>query len=91
MICTELPRYRIMKYPGTAQKLSVQLKCRNLYDLHNSLLKDTVQIMKVCGFRSVNDITLSKVISRLDVVHPKNFAKQNGTVSYQRAVQKAYN
>lgn len=91
MICTELPRYRIMKYSGNAQKLSIQLKSRNLYDFHNSLLKDTVQIMKVCGFRNVNDITLSKVVSRLDVVHPKNFAKQNGTVSYQGAVQKVYN
>lgn len=91
MICTEMPRYRIMKYPGDGQKVSFQLRSQNLYEYHNNLMNDTIQIMKVFGFRSIKDITLSKVISRLDVVHPKNFAKQNDPVSYSGAVQKVYN
>lgn len=72
VVCTEMPRTTI-KYSGYGRKLSLDYKSQNVYDFHDNLMKDTVQIMKICGFKSVSDITLSKFFSRLDVLHSKNF------------------
>ena len=91
VVCTEMPRYTTIKYPGDGRKLSLHYKSRNVYDFHDNLMKDTVQLMKICGFKSVSDITLSKFFSRLDVLHAKNFEELNGPVLYPGSVKKIYN
>lgn len=91
VVCTEMPRYTAIKYPGDDRKLSLHYTSRNVYDFHDNLMKDTVQIMKICGFKSVSDITLSKLFGWLDVLHAKSFEKFNGPVLYPGSLKKIYN
>ena len=91
VVCTEMPRYTTIKYPGDGQKLSLYYKNQSVYDFHDNLMKDTVKLMKICGFKSVSDITLSKFFSRLDVLHAKSSEELNGPVLYPGSVKKIYN
>ena len=90
IVCTKMPYYPITKYAGDDQKSSLHYKNQNVYSFHNNLLKDTIQIMKICGFKSVSDITLPKFFGRLDVLHSKNFDELNGPVLYPGSVKKIY-
>jgi len=85
-VCTEMPGYRTI-----GGKTFSLYKSQNLIDFRNYLLKATVQAMEVCGFMNVNDITLSKVFRKLDMLHFKGFENLNGPVSYPGPVKKVYN
>ena len=90
-VCTEMPDYSTSKYSGNERKVSGLYKGQNVYDFHNSIMKATVQIMNVCGFISVSDITLSKFFRRLDVLHSKSFEKLNDSILNPGSVMKIYN
>lgn len=91
VIYTEMPCYTAVKNRGDSRKLSFHYNSQTVSDFHVCLLKDTVQIMRICGFKSVSDVTLSKFLSRLDVLHSKYFDELNGPVSYPGSVKKIYN
>lgn len=90
MICTEMPHCHIMNYAENGGKLSLQFKSQNVYVFHNDLMNDTVQMMRICGFRSMSDITVSKLFSRLDVMQAEKFAKLNSHVLYPASVRKVF-
>jgi hypothetical protein len=83
-----MPRYTAIGYAGGSRKVSQHLKTLNRYDLHDSLMKDTLQLMSVCGFKSVYDITLSNFLGKLDVLHSNSFEIQNGRVLHLNARKK---
>jgi len=91
IVSTEMPLYTTIKYPGDGRKISLHYKSQNVYDFHDNLMKDTVQLMKICGFKSVSDITLSRFFSRLDVLHAKSHEELNGPILDPGSVKKIYN
>jgi glutamate synthase domain-containing protein 2 len=80
VVCTEMPLYTTIKYTVGNRKPSLHHENGNKNDFHDSLMKDTVQVMKKCGFKSVDDITLSKFFSRIDVLHSKEFEELDAAV-----------
>ena len=85
-VCTEMPGYST----NDGKTFSLY-KGQNLNDFRNYLLKTTVQAMKVCGFVNVGDITLSKFLRRLDLLHSNGFENLNDTILYPGVVKKLYN
>lgn len=51
-------------------------------ELHGRLMKDMAQIMKVGGFRSHKDVTLSKFLRRLDVLYSERYGQPGDHVLY---------
>lgn len=91
VIFTEMPNYRIIKNPENEAKLSLQFKGQNASDFHYDLMNDTVRIMKICGFSSVKDVTLSNFFSRLEVISSETLLEVNGPVVYPGSIKKAFN
>ena len=86
VVCTELPGYST-----TDGKTFSFHKDQNVNNFYNSLIKATIQTMKVCGFMNASDITLSKLFGRLDILHSMGFENLNGPILYPGAVRKISN
>jgi hypothetical protein len=57
---------------------------------YTTLMKDTLQLMKVCGFKSVKDISLSKFLGSLDELHSKILEIQNDRVLHADLAKKVH-
>jgi hypothetical protein len=90
VVFTEMPHVVRLEYGGDDSPVSLHYKSKEVYAFHDKLMKETVQIMKVCGFKCVTDITLSKFFSRLDVLHSKNLEQLDGPPLYPGSVKKIY-
>lgn len=90
VVCTSIPRYTAIRYPGNGRRSFLYFKGQNVRDFHVKLMKDTVDLMNMCGFNCVSDITLSKFFSRLDLLHEKNLDGQNASVIGPIATRKTY-
>ena len=66
-------------------------KSQNIDDFHNIVMEEMNQVMKEFRFRSVDDITISKFFSRLDVAHSKNFKEIYNPIIYSSFVKGVYN
>lgn len=86
VVCTEMP-----DYTPTEGKTFPFYKVQNLNNFHNSLIKATIQTMKVCGFMNVSDITLSKLFRRLDILHSMGFENLNGPILHSGTIKKIFN
>lgn len=89
-VCAELTDYSSSRYPVNGRKKSRLFKGQGVADSYNSLIKATVQIMNAYGFRSISDITLSKFLRKLNVLHFKNSGELNDPMSYTGSVKKIY-
>lgn len=89
-VCAQMPSYDHIKYSGNGWNKSSLSKSQNAHSLHDRLMKALIQIMKIGGFMSVSDITLSKFFSRLDVLHSKNIDGVNGPMLYVSSAKKVY-
>jgi hypothetical protein len=89
LVCTEMSRYVPIKYPADGE-LSRLNKIQSVYDVHDTLMLDTIQLMSVWGFKSVGDITLSKFFKKLDVLHSKIYDEVNAAIVCPIPVQKMY-
>jgi hypothetical protein len=90
LVCTEMPRNTPIKYAAGGRELSHHYKFQNVCDFHDTIMIDTIQLMSVCGFRSVSDITLAKFLNRLEVLHSIKFAELISHALYP-ASKKIYN
>ncbi len=90
-VCAELPDNSIHKYSANGRKEAHLFKDRKEADFHKSLMKATVQIMKAYGFRSSSDITLSKLLCKLSVVHFKGSEELADPTASSGSVKKIYN
>ncbi len=59
-------------------------------NFHYRLMKELVQIMNVGGFRSIKDVTLSKFLRRLDVLHSKRYTQTEEQIMYGDSVKKIF-
>ena len=84
-VCTEMPGYNAID-----RKTSSLYKGQNVNDFYNNLINTTIQAMKICGFKQVSDITLSKLFRRLDILHSSGFETLKGPISYPGTVKKLY-
>jgi hypothetical protein len=87
LVCTEMSRYAPVKYPVDGE-LSRHHKIQSVYDFHDTLMIGTIQLMRVWGFKSVSDITVSKFFNKLDVLHSKILDKLNAASVSPLSVQK---
>lgn len=58
--------------------------------IHYRLMRELVQIMNVGGFRSVKDVTLSKVFGQLDVLHSNRNIQTEEQVLFRNPVKKMF-
>lgn len=81
----EMPGYRIIKSNQKRIKELLEYKKQDVADFHNHILSATLQIMNANGFRTIGDITLSKLFRRMDTlfsdrsknIHSSSAAKNN--------------
>jgi glutamate synthase domain-containing protein 2 len=91
VVFTTMPRYKIISNPKNESKSDLQLKSQNESDFYYELMQDTIQVMKICGFRSIRDITLPKFFNRLDVIHSEVFSEVSAPALFPGNIKKVYN
>lgn len=90
LVCTHLPGYNRAQFYDSSHKSLSQNRNMNTYDFYYKIMEDTVQIMKVYGFKSVGDITLAKFIHRLDVLPSDGFININDQIIHPGSVKTIY-
>ena len=90
LICSQLPENNSEQFYGHSHKALSQYRTPYTYDFYHRIMEDTMQMMTVCGFKGINDITLSKFIRRLDVLPLNGFAGLNDQIIYPGFVKTIY-
>ncbi|MES2004476.1 MAG: FMN-binding glutamate synthase family protein [Bacteroidota bacterium] len=66
------------QHPALYKGLDVTDKRVRVANFHANTIKATVELMEACGFKSLNEITVSSFFRRLDTLDTKNFGEIYG-------------
>lgn len=75
-ICSEMPGYMVIKYHGNNSEEFLVYKGRDVIEFQESIINATARIMEANQLKSISDITLSKLLNRLDVLFAKNILEK---------------
>ncbi|MEP7144511.1 MAG: glutamate synthase-related protein [Ferruginibacter sp.] len=66
-VCSQMPGYKIIKYLRNDSKEFLMYKSQDVADFHEFIISATARIMEANKFKSIADITIAKLLRRLDV------------------------
>ena len=80
VVNTDMSNFNVAKYSEQGPTIARLYKREDVNDFHKGLIRDTIQMMKACGFKSVSDFTLSNFFSKLDVLYSKSFSEPGASI-----------
>lgn len=78
-VCSEMPGYRVIKQQGNDLNQISMYKSEDITDFHRNILDATARLMEANKLSSPADITIAKLLHRLDLFFSKNQAGKFGS------------
>ena len=69
-ICVQYTPFQVNKF-GIDNSIQSNSLTHTLYSLHCELTRNTIAIMKTCGYKNINDITLSSFFRCMNIFESK--------------------